>query len=89
LEENQLQKNLKMQVQNNLIILAGKDPSGKPLLDLSITTTTKLFLHGAMAKKKQSIPNYIFDAEGAWKENVVKGKGIMENEMHRIIKQII
>ncbi len=67
-------------------VTAGKDSTGAPLLNLKMTSTTKISWHGAMAKENQAITNYILDAEGTWKGKTVKGKGTMENQMHRVIK---
>ncbi len=67
-------------------VTAGKDSTGEPLLDLKMVSTTKLSWHGAMAKENQAITNYILNAEGTWKGKTIKGKGTMENQMHRVIK---
>jgi len=68
------------------IVTAGKKSTGELLLDLKMVSTTKLSWHGAMAKENQAITNYILDAEGTWKGKTIKGKGTMENQMHRVIK---
>jgi len=50
-----------------------------------MTTTTKLSWHGAMTKENHAITNYFLNIEGTWKGKAVKEKGIMENQMHRVI----
>jgi hypothetical protein len=67
-------------------VIAGKDSDGKPLLNLKMTITTKLSWHGLMAKENQAITNYILNVEGTWNGRPIKGKGTMENQMHRVIK---
>lgn len=67
-------------------ITAGKDTSGNPLLDLIVTTESKISWHGELGKENQFITNYILNAEGTWNSKPINGNGTMENQMHRIIE---
>lgn len=51
-----------------------------------MTPSTKISWHGAMVKENQTLTNYILDAEGTWKGKIVKGKGTMENQMHKVMR---
>jgi len=67
-------------------ITAGKDESGKPLLNLIVTSESKISWAGQMGRENQFITNYVLRAEGTWNNNPIKGIGTLENQMHRIIK---
>ena len=67
-------------------VTAGKDSSGNPLLDLNMVSTAKLSYIGSMGKGNEYITNYVLNANGTWGGKPIKGKGTMENQMHRIIK---
>ena len=67
-------------------VTAGKDSSGNPLLDLNMVSTSKLSYIGSMGKENEYMTNYVLNANGTWGGKPIKGKGTMENQMHRIIK---
>lgn len=67
-------------------VTGGKDATGKHLLDLNVTSTAKISWFGVLGKENQFITNYVLTAEGTWKGKKIKGKGTMENMMHRVIK---
>ncbi|GAH80840.1 unnamed protein product [marine sediment metagenome] len=67
-------------------ILGGKDAKGKQLLDLQVTSTAKISWYGVLGKENQYITNYVLTAEGTWKGKKIKGKGTLENMMHRVIE---
>ena len=67
-------------------VTGGYDQKGKPLLDLNVTTSAKISWLGILGKENQFITNYVLNVEGTWKDRKIKGKGTLENMMHRIIK---
>jgi len=79
-------KNLPSKVPTAWKVTGGKDATGKQLLDLNVTSTAKISWFGVLGKENQFISNYVLTAEGTWKGKKIKGKGTMENMMHRVIK---
>ncbi|MCE7739270.1 MAG: hypothetical protein GPJ50_07820 [Candidatus Heimdallarchaeota archaeon] len=79
-------ENLPSKVPTAWRVTGGKDASGKNLLDLEVTSTAKISWLGVLGKENQYITNYVLEAEGTWKGKSIKGKGTLENMMHRIIE---
>ncbi|MHA1224329.1 MAG: hypothetical protein ACTSP3_13965 [Candidatus Heimdallarchaeaceae archaeon] len=76
---------LPSQVPTEWKVTGGKDETGKPLLQLKVKSTAKISWLGVLGKENQFITNYVLEAEGSWKGKEIKGKGTLENMMHRII----
>ena len=55
-------------------------------MDLKVTSEAELSWLGILGKENQFITNYVLKAEGTWKGKKIKGKGSMENQMHRVIE---
>ncbi|MFW9996897.1 MAG: hypothetical protein ACFFD4_32950, partial [Candidatus Odinarchaeota archaeon] len=68
-------------------VIAGNQ-AGDPLLELEMSVAAKYSWHSelSMTKEDQSVSNYVLKAEGTWMGKPIKGKGTMENQMHRIIE---
>lgn len=79
-------KNLPTKVPTAWKVTGGKDSTGKNLLDLKVTSTAKISWYGVLGKENQYITNYVLTAEGTWKGKKIKGKGTLENMMHRVIE---
>ncbi len=79
-------ENIPTKVATEWRVTGGKDEEGKPLLDLKVTSTTKISWLGTHGKENQTLTNYVLEAEGTWKKKEIKGKGTMENQQHRIIE---
>lgn len=79
-------ENIPSKVATEWRVTGGKDVIGKPLLDLKVTTTAKISWSGVHGKENLKITNYVLEAEGTWRSKKIKGKGTMENLMHRTIE---
>lgn len=79
-------ENLHTKVPTAWRVTGGKDATGKDLLELKVTSTAKISWLGVLGKENQYITNYVLEAEGTWKGKRIKGKGTLENMMHRIIE---
>jgi hypothetical protein len=79
-------ENIPSKVPTEWKVTGGKDETGNPLLILKVTSKAKISWIGQLGKENQFITNYVLTAEGTWKGKKIKGKGTMENIMHRIIE---
>ncbi len=79
-------ENIPTKVPTEWSVTAGRNSEGKKLLDLKVKSTAKLSWVSAMGRENQFLTDYLIEAEGTWKGKQIKGKGTMENQMHRIIK---
>jgi hypothetical protein len=76
---------LPSKVPSEWLVTAGRDADGWPLLEL----TVKRIVHRSwigMGREDEYVTNYIVEAKGTWKGREVRGRGTMENQMHRIIE---
>ncbi len=67
-------------------VTAGRDESGRALLDLEMEKAASISWVGTMGKENEFISDYVMKAGGTWKGEAVTAKGTMENQMHRIIE---
>ncbi|MCE7743350.1 MAG: hypothetical protein GOP50_12940, partial [Candidatus Heimdallarchaeota archaeon] len=79
-------ENLPTKVPISWRVTGGKDAAGNHLLELNVNSTAKISWLGVLGKENQYITNYVLESEGTWKGKKIKGKGTLENMMHRIIE---